>query len=112
MDAELMEVEKISDHAILILPKTLEDVRPWMEEIIQLKSEGYRNFILNLSDKDWLASKEIATIMWTFKDLSASGQRLSLIVDSPTLLKTFQTTMLDKMVSIVESKDEALAELE
>ncbi len=55
---------------------------------------------------DWIASQEIVTIMWTLKDLAEEGHRLCLLVDSPVLLKTFETTQLDQLVSIYASKEE------
>ncbi|MBF0276327.1 MAG: hypothetical protein HQM13_00990 [SAR324 cluster bacterium] len=105
-----MSVEMLDENQVAVIyPPALEDIHQWEKELNRIEKLGCRFYLIDLSLIDWLPSSEFGVIMWTFKHLEESGRKLYLLVDSPVLFKTFETTSLDQMIPIFSSREEVLA---
>lgn len=65
--------------------------------------------VLDLSNVTFLDSSGLGVIIKGLKRTSELGGSLVLVITNPTILKVFTITGLDKVLTIVDSRDAALA---
>lgn len=101
------------DHTVRLYPggeiESPVELKPILEEGVSPK---VRHVILDLLDKEFLTSSKIGSVMWIFKELEQKNGRLSLLVNSPFLLKTLQVTGIDQFLAIFNSQEQALEKIE
>ena len=106
-----MDIEILEDKNAVIwrLYHELEDPTLLKEPMAEFKTSGIRTMLLDLEAKEWLSSSEIGVVMWIFKELDDAGAELCLLADSPFVMKTVKVTVIDQLLSVYESKEDALA---
>jgi anti-sigma B factor antagonist len=108
-----METEILNENSTAIwrLRDELEDPNLLKGPMAEFKASGLRCMLLDLEEKEWLSSSEIGVVMWIFKELDGSGAELSLLAVSPFIMKTIKVTGIDQLLSVYESRADALEKI-
>lgn len=108
-----MDIEQMEDRDLVIwkLHNELEDPGSLKQPMADFKISGNRTMLLDLTEKEWLSSSEIGVVMWIFKELDGSGAELCLLAVSPFVMKTIKVTGIDQLLTVYESREEALANI-
>ena len=67
-----MEIEILSpNRAVLFRPKaSLENISEFKTELEPFKAQGYRFYVLDLIQLDWMASRDIGTLLMAVKSVA------------------------------------------
>lgn len=104
-----MKIKKDDDLAIITLDGRIDqEMSEELENAIQkLIDDGYSNLCMDMTDVKHVCSSALGVIV-AFKRKIKSDGDIKLVITNDNLLKLFQTTMLDKVFEIFESKRECL----
>ena len=87
----------------------LHSVPEFREQLRAAIDEGAATVVVDLSDTDLIESASLGVLVGGMKRLRAVDGRIRLVVPRPDARRIFELTMLDRVFSIYDSRDDALA---
>ena len=82
------------------------------QELLRLVEEGAQRIIVDLTDTTFIDSTMLSVLLSTLKRLRPSGGQLGIVCSDRNIRKIFEITLLDRVFTIFESREAALAFLE
>jgi len=82
------------------------DVRPVLE---QARNLGVRHVIVDIAKVDWINSTGLGLLMVLFQEVSREGGRIVFANASERVTKILAATKLDRVLTAVDSLEEAVA---
>ena len=79
------------------------------QQLLQVISDGAKNVIVDFSDTTFIDSTTLGVLVGGVKRLRTNEGQLSLVCSDRNITKIFEITGLDRVFTIYESRDEALA---
>lgn len=79
------------------------------ERLLQLVAEGQEHLVCDLTSTEFLDSTALGALVSVLKRLKVKGGEMRLVCSSPSILKVFDITGLDRVFAIHASLDEATA---
>jgi anti-sigma B factor antagonist len=79
------------------------------ERMVQVIEEGKKHVVVDLSKATFIDSTTLGVLVGGVKRLRPAGGALTLVCTDPNICKIFEITGLDRVFSIHESRDDALA---
>jgi anti-sigma B factor antagonist len=81
------------------------------EHLLGAIDEGAANIVVDLSETSFIDSMTLGVLLGAVKRLRPRGGQLRIVCTDPSIRKIFEITLLDRVFSLHESRDEALARL-
>jgi anti-sigma B factor antagonist len=81
------------------------------ERMLALVAEGHDHLVCDLTSTEFLDSTALGALVSVLKRLRVKGGEMRLVCTSPSILKVFDITGLDRVFPIHASLDEATASL-
>ncbi len=81
------------------------------EELHRVIDEGARFVIVDLTDTTFLDSTALGVLLGGLKRLRPEDGGVLLVCGNPSIRKIFEITLLDRVFTIVDTRDEAVASL-
>ncbi|HZI91444.1 MAG TPA: STAS domain-containing protein [Thermoleophilaceae bacterium] len=79
------------------------------ERMVELIEAGKRNIVVDLSEATFIDSTTLGVLVGGVKRLRPSGGGLALVCTDQNISKIFEITGLDRVFSIQDSREDALA---
>jgi len=79
------------------------------ERMVELIEAGKKNIVVDLSEATFIDSTTLGVLVGGVKRLRPSGGGLALVCTDQNISKIFEITGLDRVFSIQESREDALA---
>jgi len=79
------------------------------ERMLQLVTDGQEHLVCDLTSTEFLDSTALGALVSVLKRLKVKGGEMRLVCTSPSILKVFDITGLDRVFPIHASLDEATA---
>jgi anti-sigma B factor antagonist len=77
-------------------------------ELIRLIEDGPKRIIVDLTAATFIDSTTLGVLLGALKRLRPAGGELSIVCPDPNIRKIFQITLLDRVFSIFETRENAL----
>lgn len=88
------------------------DVRSFIGRLdALLEAREILDVLLDLRSVTYMTSRGLGAVVSTYTILSRRGGRLAVVCTSPEVLSSFAVTKLDKILTIVATRDDAVAVL-
>ncbi len=81
-------------------------------ELVRLVDEGRPSIVVDLTDATFIDSTMLRVLLTVSKRLRPGGGELLVVCDDHNIRKIFEITLLDRVFTIFESRDAALAFLQ
>lgn len=81
------------------------------ERLGQAIDQGRTRLVVDLSGATFIDSTTLGILVGGVKRLDGGGGALAIVCTAQSILKVFRVTGLDRVFSIVETRDEALSEV-
>ncbi len=81
------------------------------QELHRLVDEGATRFVVDMSDTTFIDSTTLGVLLSVVKRVRPEGGAVVLVCPDPNVKRIFEITLLDRVFAIVDTRDEALAEL-
>jgi anti-sigma B factor antagonist len=81
------------------------------ERLTRTIDEGASALVVDLSDVTFVDSMALGVLLGAMKRMRAAGGRLRLVVARPEVRRIFEITLLDRVLAIDATREEALANL-
>jgi anti-sigma B factor antagonist len=82
------------------------------QRIVELVAQGVRRLVVDLGALDYLDSAGLGVVVAGLKRVRTHGGSLVVACDEPRILKPFEITELDRIITIVPTVDAARAVLD
>ena len=79
------------------------------ERMLELVTNGHEHLVADLTSTEFLDSTALGALVSVLKRLRVKGGEMRLVCTSPSILKVFDITGLDRVFPIHASVDEAMA---
>jgi anti-sigma B factor antagonist len=79
------------------------------ERMVQVIEDGKKHIVVDLTKATFIDSTTLGVLVGGVKRLRPAGGSLTLVCTDPNICKIFEITGLDRVFSIHESREEALA---
>jgi anti-anti-sigma factor len=83
-------------------------VRPFKEAAEAAVDRDYRELVFDLSRVEFIDSSGLHVLASAHKRMAAKGGKVTVVCTSPLMRRVFEITELDTLLTIVETRDEAL----
>jgi anti-sigma B factor antagonist len=110
-----MKTEQLSESAYVVSlagEVDLYTAPEFKQQLLEVVAEGARQVVVDFTDATFIDSTTLGVLVSGLKRLRANDGELSLVCSDRNIAKIFEITGLDRVFSIYESRDEALAALE
>jgi anti-sigma B factor antagonist len=87
----------------------LATARPLQEAARTATADGYEVLVFDLSRLDFMDSTGLHLLAEAHRAMAAKGQQAVVVCSSPMLLIVFELTGLDRLLTIVATREQALA---
>ena len=107
-----VDTERIDDHTAVIAVAGEVDLYTAPElkrELVAAVDQGMRRVVVDLSEATFIDSTTLGVLLSGVKRLRPVGGELAVVCTDRNIRKIFEITLLDRVFSIHESRDEALA---
>ena len=109
----MFSVRKVGDTAIIAFDSSIEkgskeDLESFRTQCNALQNEGIRNIILNMEQVENAPSIVLGTIVVLQKKLSNADGRITISNPTDRMMKIFQITKIDSIISIFGTEEDAL----
>jgi anti-sigma B factor antagonist len=81
------------------------------QELHRLVSEGARRLVIDMTSTTFIDSTTLGVLLSVVKRVRPEGGAVVLVCPDRNVRRIFEITLLDRVFAIVETRDEALAEL-
>ena len=81
-------------------------------ELVRLVDEGKRSIVVDLTDATFIDSTMLRVLLNVSKRLRPGGGELLVVCHEHNIRKIFEITLLDRVFTIFDSREEAVAHLE
>jgi anti-sigma B factor antagonist len=81
-------------------------------ELVRLVDQGQRSIVVDLTEATFIDSTMLRVLLNVSKRLRPGGGQLLVVCDEHNIRKIFEITLLDRVFTIFESREAALAFLE
>jgi anti-sigma B factor antagonist len=81
-------------------------------ELLQVIENGARTVIVDLTETTFVDSTTLGVLLGGLKRLRASDGRIILVCSDRDIRKIFEITLLDRVFPIVETRDDAIRQLD
>ena len=82
------------------------------QELTRLIHDGYTRIVVDLTGATFIDSTMLRVLLNVSKRLKISAGELLVVCGEPSVRRIFQVTLLDRVFTIYETRDEALAHLQ
>ena len=109
-----VRTEQLSDDAYVIALEGEVDLYTapeFKQELLDVIAKGAKHVVIDLSETTFIDSTTLGVLVGGVKRLRTNDGQLSLICSDRNITKIFEITGLDRVFTIHESRDEALASL-
>ena len=86
-----------------------ENFKEFNKEVESFAEQGILNVIADLTETEFISSEGMGAFATSHKHLSQSGGMLIVVCDNDDIVGLFITTLLDKKIVIVKTRDEAIS---
>jgi anti-sigma B factor antagonist len=81
-------------------------------ELVAAIDQGVRKVVVDLSEATFIDSTTLGVLLSGVKRLRPLGGELAVVCTDRNIRKIFEITLLDRVFTIVDTRDEAFAELD
>ena len=81
------------------------------QELHRLVGEGAKRLVVDMSDTTFIDSTTLGVLLSVVKRVRPEGGAVVLVCPDRNVKRIFEITLLDRVFAIVDTRDEALAEL-
>jgi anti-sigma B factor antagonist len=81
------------------------------QELHRLVGEGAKRLVVDMSDTTFIDSTTLGVLLSVVKCVRPDGGAIVLVCPDRNVQRIFEITLLDRVFAIVDTRDEALAEL-
>ena len=109
-----VSTDQISDDACVISltgEVDLYTAPEFKQQLLDAIGKGARNVVVDLSETTFIDSTTLGVLVGGVKRLRTNEGQLSLVCADRNIVKIFEITGLDRVFTIHETRDEAVAEL-
>ena len=109
-----VEAETISPTTSLVVLHGQADLHTAPElrdKVAAAIDEGAQNLVVDLTDATFIDSMTLGVLLGAVKRLRPSGGQMRIVVSSSSIRRIFEITLLDRVFTLCETRDAALAGL-
>jgi anti-sigma B factor antagonist len=77
------------------------------EELVRVVDEGAQHVVVDLTDTTFIDSTTLGVLLGCLKRLRPAGT-MTLVCGNPSIRKIFEITLLDRVFTIVDARDDAV----
>lgn len=110
--ADDVSIEETSDGIVVVSPRGELDAytTPGLRsELHRLVEAGHRTLVVDLTNVSFLDSSALGVLVGTLRRLREREGELRIVKPQPLAMRAFEVTSLDKVLSLYETRTEALA---
>ena len=110
-----MKTEQLSESAYVVSlagEVDLYTAPEFKQQLLEVIAQGGRQVVVDFTDATFIDSTTLGVLVGGVKRLRAKDGELSLVCSDRNIAKIFEITGLDRVFSIHETRDEAVAALE
>ena len=109
-----VEAEAISPMTSLVVLHGQADLHTAPElrdKVAAAIDEGAQNLVIDLTDATFIDSMTLGVLLGAVKRLRPTGGQMRIVVSSSSICRIFEITLLDRVFTLCETRDAALAGL-
>ncbi|MGI8972884.1 MAG: STAS domain-containing protein [Gaiella sp.] len=109
-----VEAETISPTTSLVVLHGQADLHTAPElrdKVAAAIDEGAQNLVIDLTDATFIDSMTLGVLLGAVKRLRPTGGQMRIVVSSSSIRRIFEITLLDRVFTLCETRDAALAGL-
>ncbi len=111
MPDDSFPVEVVGGVPVLAAPEEIDitNAEPLREALLKAAANGHDTLVVDMTRTQFCDSSGLHTLIAAHKRAEAEGREVLLVIPSPTVLRVFVLTGMDRMIPNVTSLPEALA---